>query len=44
MYMEISAGYDVYAGGAGNEADGTATDGRSGKVCWLTNDERSAEK
>lgn len=26
----ISAGYDVYAGGAGNEADGTATDGRSG--------------
>ena len=26
----ISTGYDVYAGGAGNEADGTATDGRSG--------------
>ena len=26
----ISAGYDVYAGGAGNDADGTATDGRSG--------------
>lgn len=26
----ISAGYDVYAGGAGNEADGTTTDGRSG--------------
>ena len=26
----ISTGYDVYAGGAGNDADGTATDGRSG--------------
>lgn len=26
----ISAGYDVYAGGAGNDVDGTATDGRSG--------------
>ena len=26
----ISIGYNVYAGGAGNEADGTATDGRSG--------------
>lgn len=26
----ISTGYDVYAGGAGNEADGTATDGQSG--------------
>ena len=26
----ISTGYDVYAGGAGNEADGTAADGRSG--------------
>ena len=26
----ISTGYDVYAGGAGNEADGTAEDGRSG--------------
>lgn len=26
----ISTGYDVYAGGAGNEADGTAKDGRSG--------------
>lgn len=26
----ISKGYDVYAGGAGNDADGTATDGRSG--------------
>lgn len=25
----ISTGYDVYAGGAGNDADGTATDGRS---------------
>lgn len=26
----ISTGYDVYAGGAGNDADGSATDGRSG--------------
>lgn len=26
----ISTGYDVYAGGAGNDADGTAKDGRSG--------------
>ena len=26
----ISTGYDVYAGGAGNDADGTAEDGRSG--------------
>lgn len=26
----ISTGYDVYAGGAGNDEDGTATDGRSG--------------
>lgn len=26
----ISIGYNVYAGGAGNDADGTATDGRSG--------------
>lgn len=26
----ISTGYDAYAGGAGNDADGTATDGRSG--------------
>ena len=26
----ISTGYDVYAGGAGNDADGTAPDGRSG--------------
>ena len=26
----ISTGYDVYAGGAGNDADGTETDGRSG--------------
>ena len=26
----ISTGYDVYAGGAGNDADGTAIDGRSG--------------
>ena len=26
----INTGYDVYAGGAGNDADGTATDGRSG--------------
>ena len=26
----ISTGYDVYAGGAGNEADGTEKDGRSG--------------
>ncbi|MBS4908245.1 MAG: Cna B-type domain-containing protein [Ruminococcus sp.] len=26
----ISTGYDVYAGGAGNEADGMAEDGRSG--------------
>lgn len=26
----ISTGYDVYAGGAGNDVDGTATDGRSG--------------
>ena len=26
----ISAGYDVYAGGAGNDTDGTAKDGRSG--------------
>lgn len=26
----ISAGYDVYAGGAGNNKDGTAKDGRSG--------------
>ena len=26
----ISMGYDVYAGGAGNDADGTAKDGRSG--------------
>ena len=26
----IRTGYDVYAGGAGNEADGTAEDGRSG--------------
>ena len=26
----ISTGYDVYAGGAGNDADGSANDGRSG--------------
>ncbi len=26
----ITIGYNVYAGGAGNDADGTATDGRSG--------------
>ena len=26
----ISTGYDVYAGGAGNDADGTAEDGRGG--------------
>ena len=26
----ISTGYDVYAGGAGNDADGSAADGRSG--------------
>ena len=26
----ISEGYDVYAGGAGNDADGAASDGRSG--------------
>ena len=26
----ISIGYNVYAGGAGNDADGTTTDGRSG--------------
>lgn len=26
----ISTGYDVYAGGTGNDADGTAPDGRSG--------------
>lgn len=26
----ISTGYDVYAGGAGNDTDGTAKDGRSG--------------
>ncbi len=26
----VSTGYDVYAGGAGNDKDGSATDGRSG--------------
>lgn len=26
----VSYGYDVYAGGANNNTDGTATDGRSG--------------
>ena len=34
----ISTGYDVYAGGAGNEADGTAEDGRSGGFVGYNNE------
>ena len=34
----ISTGYDVYAGGAGNDADGTAEDGRSGGFVGFNNE------